>query len=365
MPGSGGGTITITPGVSGTTVPTRGGACLSLARYAAKFNISECAIWGVRRDVLNGACDSIWTLHMRTTLLEYLAQAQDMIEDQIRYPLCPRWINETDRPYSPCMHTEWGWVIEPGVMATTTVLDDAVVSHAVDPATITAPTTVTDPAEIHVFYPDTDTEIIPDSVTITGGVVTIRIPRCRMVDIDLIDNPVGGLTYTDLANFQGTVDIRRVYNDTSTQAVLVWPSGKANCNGCTAETASGCIAVKTYKTGSVHVLSASYAGGSWSSSSLCADWGCSALPRTVQLNYKAGLTVMPLNAEDAVIRLAHSLMPEQPCGCDIAIQHWKRDRYVPDFISPDRERCVFGYSDGALFAWKQKRALRLIRPGIL
>jgi hypothetical protein len=73
---------------------------------------------------------------------------------------------------------------------------------------------------------------------------------------------------------------------------------------------------------------------------------------------------MTAEAADAVIRLAHSLMPEGPCGCDLAVLYWKRDRNVPDFIEPDRARCLWGVSDGAYQAWKFALDMRVMRVTI-
>ncbi len=173
-----------------------------------------------------------------------------------------------------------------------------------------------------------------------------------MVTEAACDNEPGGLIYTDLSNFESTVDIQRVYNDISTQATLVWPhtcSGTSYC-GCTCGeyTQDGCIYVRNPELGTLDVLAATYSAGSWST--VCRR--CAGNPDALLLNYRAGLIELTYQAEDAIIRLAHAKMPYAPCGCDIYRRVWQRDTNVPDVLSVERYNCPFGMSDGAWIAWR-------------
>ena len=207
-------------------------------------------------------------------------------------------------------------MIAGGIKGKTDISLGVAVSHAADPAVVgPIATTVTDENEIIVFHPGTDVEINPSAITISGGNVTIQIPRCRMVLASLAQTPADGLDYTDTTNFEQTVDVKRIYNDTSTQGELVYPHGKScGCVGtcscsCGEDTDTACIYVRDSETGIVDVLKATYSGGVWSrATTRC---GCAQIAR---LNYYAGLDPLTPQAEDAIVRLAHSKMPDPPCG---------------------------------------------------
>ena len=85
----------------------------------------------------------------------------------------------------------------------------------------------------------------------------------------------------------------------------------------------------------------------------------------MRLNYLSGMDPTSPQAEDAIIRLAHSKMPEEPCGCSVAQRLWKRDRSVPSLLTAERLNCPFGLSDGAWIAWKFAMALKKYRAHTL
>jgi len=253
-------------------------------------------------------------------------------------------------------------VIAGGVRGESEIEWDAVMDHSADPARVTVATTVTDEDEIKVFYPDSTQEIIPNRIVISGGSATIYIPRCRMVRSDLLDTPADGLDYENITNFQQTVDVTRVYNDDSTQAELVDPH---NCStgcasgGCTEYTHTGCIYVRQPEMGILDILPASYSGGAWTRSS------CSRRFSISRLNYYAGADPITKQMQDAIVRLAHSKMPQEPCACDPVSQLWARDRNVPDQMTEERANCPFGLSDGAWTAWNFARSARLLKMGVI
>lgn len=245
----------------------------------------------------------------------------------------------------------------------------AVVNYVNEPATIVVATTVTDEDEIHVFYPGSDREITPDSVTIAGGNVTIAIPRCRLVDPSEFSNPT--LDYNDVTIYTPTVDVVRVYNDESIQAGLIYPHRdtggvcSCDCAGCCATCGeyaeNACEYIRNAEIGTIDVLPATFASY-WTAA--CPTCYCTE-PEYIRLNYKAGLETMTPQVEDAIIRLAHSKMPSSPCGCNCVQEVWTRDRHVPDVLTSERLNCLFGLSDGAWFAWRQAIAIRLQRGMVL
>jgi len=349
-------------------------SAVSLPRYAQIIQSPECAFMGVQcDDDTDYECRDIWMKHYRDNIQHYLAEAQQELEDEIGYFLMPRWVigAQTDgiperqidaQPYAFPVLARWGHVIEAGVRATASIAAGSVVDHSADPAVVgPIATTVTDTSEVKVYHPGTTVEIHPSAIAIAGGFVTITIPRCRMVLASLADNPSGGLDYTDVTNFEATVDVTREYCDSSTNAVLVWPhscTSLATCScTCGDYTQTGCIYVKDPVIGELDVLPATYSGGSWSSTTqVC----CTSNPVMVRLNYRAGVTTLTRQQEDAIVRLAHAKMPEEPCGCEIAQRLWARDREIPKALTRERANCPFGMSDGAWVAWRFAQTLKLV-----
>lgn len=348
-----------------------------LWRYAQRIEYSECQFFGVRNEstIVNYQCRDIWTQEQRNNAEFYLREAQKLIEDQLGFFLCPQWVygSVEDEPNGDFRHvdqqtyahrllTDWSRLIAGGIAASSSVSSGAVVAHGTDPATIgPIATTLSDVREIRVFHPNSTLEIIPTDIQISSGQLTIEIPRCRMVKESLIYNSESGLDYDDLTNFESTVDIYRIYNDPSVNAEIVSPhtcNGLCLSDGCSEYTSTGCIYIEEEKPGIIDVKYATYSGGSWSSSNNC-------YPGSIlRLNYYSGLRYLPRNYEDAVIRLAHSLMPTEPCGCAVAKRLWERDMNVPTAITERRADNPFGLSDGAWFAWQQVTSSRDVRMSV-
>lgn len=349
-------------------------SAVKLARYAQLAGYSEDQFFGLNNSATQEeACKPIWTHDMRAMVAKYLAEAQEEIEQVVGYPLFPRWFVDEQQYYAYPVHTKWGKLLAAGFRNTTTIQAAAAVSHATDPAVIGPfATTVTDEDEIAVFHPGTEIEISPSAVSIAGGFVTVQVPRSRLVKEPYLENPEDGWTYADVppsgtSPFESTVDLKRVYNDDSIQAGLVWPhrssatcscSCLSCCGTCGEYSLNGCMYLRNPETGAVDVLEASYASRAWTA--VCPTCYCEE-PSILKLNYKAGLTPLSKQAEDAIIRLAHSKMPTAPCGCGTIQEMWKRDRNVPESMGPEREMCPFGTSDGAWFSWRQAVAMMLKR----
>lgn len=370
---------------SGTGVPVPGGGvppavpwavadlpecqAVSLPRYVKLVGYDECAFYGVRTDTTPTRCREIWVQAERDLVARYLLEAQEELEPILHYPLCRKWITDERHHYTLPVRARWGKIIAAGVRAASTIQLGAGVNHATDPA-IVGPlaTTVTDASEIHVYYPatlsDEAIEIVPSKVVLSGGAVTLSIPRCRMVAPSVMDNPRTGLDYDDLGNFLATVDVLRVYNDPSTQGTLHYPSscgcGSFSCPTCSERTQAACLYVAHGELGVLRALPGSYASGAWTVAASC----CTGRPEYVTLNYLAG-TAVTRQAEDTIIRLAHSKMPEEPCACEVVRYVWERDRKTPEVMTRERINCPFGLSDGAWTAYKFAQAMRLVRGGLL
>lgn len=346
---------------------------VSLEEYAKFVGYDECAFFGVDNEAdTNYECRDIWSLDQRNFVLHYLSEAQKEIEDQIGYFLTADWIVGTiaderdslDRyvdqkqwsnlftnPYNRrSFKTRWAKIITPGIRAEADISLGEVVDYTSDPAVIgPIATAVTDINEIHVFYPGEDLEINPSSITLSGGNLTIEIPRCRLVNFDRLNNPASGWDYTDLANFTTTVDIKRIYTDNSTQANLICE----NCADCATRTLSGCLRVVNEQMGTLRM----------DVNNLSCSCGC--LPQRVGLYYYCGQLNATKNEKDVVIRLAHSKMPEQPCGCDFAQRLWDRDQKIPDVLTRERANNPFGLNDGAWVAWQWTQQLKITKFGMV
>lgn len=358
----------------------RQNSAVPLERYIQLVGgYAECAMWGVNRtaDATYRDCYQIWDKNQRDMVVQYLAEAQEEIEDVIGYFLSPRWVvgdladEENydpryidDQKYTIPLKTRWGVVIEAGVKAESTISAGESVDHSADPAVIgPVATTVTNINEIRIYYPGDDVEINPSSVVISGGNVTIQVPRCRMVKPELADNDQNGVDYTDTNNFLATVDVKRVYNDSSTNATLVSPhSCTASCStsGCSEYTQTGCIYIREERIGSLDVFPATYTSGSWVRSGI----NCCTFDR-VRLNYRAGLTNITKQAEDAIVRLAHAKMPHEPCECSTIHDVWERDNLIPNILTRERINCRFGLTNGAWVAWQRVQAMKLRRMSVL
>lgn len=362
MPSSGSGTGTpVSSGVAPTTIAAAiPNSCVTLKRYAEIIGYPQCNFFGVNNSNISTGfqCREIWSKFERDTIAHYLAEAQDELEQEIGYPLCARWIGENEdqlwrdnkQQYKRKILTRFCHVIESGIKATSTISAGEAIDYTNDPAVVgPIATTVTDTSEIAVFYPDSDRVVYPYSITISGGNLTIWIERCHLVDPDYLDNPDTGLDYTDLTNFLSTVDVKRIYNSTATEATIVYPA----CSTCSETTAAGCIYIINSRVGIVEVKQTT------SPSNLC---GCS---KYVNLNYKAGLETLSRQGEDAIVRLAHSKMPTEPCGCAVTQRLWARDRNIPDVLTRERLNCPFGLNDGAWIAWKFAQSMKIMRGGNL
>lgn len=343
---------------------------VTLALYHKIINYPECAFFGV-----NAASEGINTTRARCKVVmkeerdaiqNALAEAQQEIEQVTGFPLQPKWFASEQHTYgpiapglryrkwqiAPTILTKKTRVIEIGIEAETTISSGEAVDHTSDPAVIgPVTTTVTDTDEVHIYHPGTDIEIDPSSIAIAGGNVTITVPRCRMVLASLADNPSEGLDYADTTNFESTVDIKRIYNDSSTEVTFVHPK----LCGCTEDTQSGCIYIDDAEIGALQV----------SRNGTNGSCNCNCFPEFVRINYRAGLTGLGDDVQqqvrDMVIRLAHSKMPHNPCGCDLSRYVWERDRNIPTTLTRERVNCPFGLSDGAWFAWQQANAIKVWR----
>lgn len=332
-------------------------SAVSLARYAQILRIPECQFWGVNPQNLNESdCGAILTLDDRKLIARYLNEAQLEIEKELRYFLNPKYVTGNlgydylldDRPIKNTkVITRWGKLLQLGRKVTTD-LGLYAVDHTNDPA-IVGPIVSDDYTELHIYYPDTLSEINPSNVIIGVGTVTFEIPRCRMAADQ--DNDSSGWDYNNTALFLSEVQITQETMNTTNPVDLVAEHGCNLSCDCSEYTSAVCGKIVDGRLGIIRV---------GTGSNCCYGYS------RARLNYKAGLDPLDSQAEDTLIRLAHTKMPVLPCACGYAKFVWERDRQVSNqYMATDRLNCPFGLMDGAWIAWRWTEVMRLVRPRTL
>lgn len=327
-----------------------------LARYAQIVGYNEAAFFGVQQAGQEEyACRTIWTHWQRMAVARALQVAQSEIERVAGYSLTPTWVDDEQHDYSRVIVLDKSHVSVLGAKLVDVIHSGMACNHATDPVAITHAVTFTDAEEVHVYHPGTDYEIIPSSCVIAAGTLTIAIPRVRMVKIALQDNPEDGLDYTDTSNFEATVDIKRVYADTTDQITLVG----YDC------VTSLLVEDTTPATGVLRNPALGIVDLNRCSLITCGSICCGTMAHAVRVNYLSGLTSLTAHAEDVIVRFAHSRMPTEPCGCDFLRNMWENDKKIPDMLTAERENCPFGLSQGAWQAWTFAQSLIDHRLGVL
>jgi hypothetical protein len=344
---------------------------MDITRWARITGLEECSVLGVRRsDLMHYACTRVYSPYNRSMLQQALDRAQDRIEMELTKPLNLRAICDEEHP--------WGrnGIVGPTkfqhVRAFGTFVDDCFAPGETvtlgpeatpnDPVTLIVATTVTDDCEIFVRHTAANGGdiILPTSVTIAGGNATILIPRCRLVDPNVVQ-PETGYDYNVNANFVTEVDVCRRYADASEGAELVWFPNSLDdwCTdalACTETTQTACALLRRRRLGMVQVHPATFSNGTPTPTSLTV---CSRVPDVVRLNYIAnyfetcplGCEGAPSALELAVVRYAHTLMQWAPCTCREHNLLWQDDRKrsSPPLMDEDNP---LGWLNGAVFAWR-------------
>lgn len=332
------------------------------------------------RRPLRNACDDVWLQHdyqfvgrtSRESLAMALRQAEDTVMQFIGYSPAPRWfieephqiepISRTDafgvgflnvRGLSKSIQSNYGYVLSGGQRAVSAIEAGSAITYS-DPdgdgfnelATVSVVTALTDPDEIHVFYPgesaDPRWEIRPINVSISGGVATITfgmqlavLPELLDLFTDLTDAPptVDG---DDLTNFLTTVDVYRVYNDPSEQAIFYTEGTCFSCDGsgCTAcgfDAETGCIGLRDPVLGIL-----TYNRADWNDTTSSFDKASftnTREPDRVKIWYRAGWVDQTLSRplryidptwERMIGFYAITLLDTDPPGCDNTRRVWKK-----------------------------------------
>jgi hypothetical protein len=319
---------------------------VSLDRYQELIRLPEAAFNGIMRasDADCYECAAIWKQSDRDGLAIGLAQAEQMREAELGYFVAPKYIADEEQEYKFPIVLNMKMLIGIG----TSNIDDIRLNVPLslsaggviyDPVVINVATIVTDPNEICVFYHGYNVQIHPSSVTISGGIVTIKIPRSRLLNPCVDTNCDPPPEYDDDNNFLTTVDVKRCYLDPSDGAYMVCKSG---CDPCSSTDQLLYTRIVDHRTSIVKYHPATYANGV----STCIDISC-CTPSYLRISYLSG-RVSSMSTEMDTIRLAHTLLPSiTPYSADICKGCWIGDR---DIVK-GAEFTPYGIMLGATTVW--------------
>jgi hypothetical protein len=272
-------------------------------------------------------------------------------------------------------------------------------------ATITLPTTVTDPNEIAIYVQTAsrlleDNElserwrIEPVNVTISGGFATIKGKSWQFVEPILYeDKSHYPIDPTFAATFMPAISVYRRYtnmagvdSNTDSQSALIWESRPCNCCGSTILNSTD-PASEGWVAGRAGVRD-SYNGyvtpaeATWDAVNLQWVHPCNCMdtcgePDKVLIRYLAGL---PLDSygwmqnwmRTTVARLATAEMTRRICACDQAnreFSNWQLDVSRTNStetysVSPELLSNPLGTRRGHLYAWQQIKNLARV-TGVL
>lgn len=301
-------------------------SAVTLEHYSWLVGYDECAIHGVYNPdtFVDDACRAIWTQRQRNYIQRYFQEAQEELENETRRLFSPTWVtgnladtgNSRLTDIQTCKvsyYTKWNNLIAMGRKSEHEISLNEVIDYSTGDPVLIGPISVDTSIVqnldfIRIFYPGTTVEINPSKVYLVATDLYIEIPRCRLVAYSLRDNPSSGLAYSNDANFQVDIDIKYYYT-TDLNSIVEFGDGTAG------------------------------------------------------LYYLAGEVIPTVQQIDMIIRLAHSKMPDEPCGCEVAQAFWKRDRNIPEILTAERLQCPFGINDGAWIAYKWAQSMKKLRIG--
>lgn len=336
----------------------------------------------LRRPQTN-ACDDIWFQYAdqrigqasRYDLSVALFQAEQQTTQYLGYSPLPTWFSDEERsiavPYAveltnyrginsrgkpKSIRSKFGYVIEAGARAKTLIEERSSVSYCdlngdgyEETATVTVSTTVTDPQEISIYFTGKDGEdvweIRPIDVSISSGIATITFQKYLVPLPELWENEPSEddpqwrtIDGDNEENFVETVDVYRVYTDTSNQATLYYENNCGSCGGsgcpsCEFDTESACLRVRDSRLGVF-----SYSAATWDedTESFVFSDGCYANPSKIKINYRAGFvnggtaarTKYPYKQMDtmwerSIVYYAFTLLDRADNVCDNTQNIWK------------------------------------------
>lgn len=410
------GTAVAAPSVSAPAnlAPSCGGTWLSLDRWAQIIGINPLHFHQLASATYmpNNVCGDIlfqsaWQHSDRVGREEIcmaIQQAEQEISREAGFNLMPDWTDSErliyPRPGVPELYNVYGtnprgemksvelskgWLISGGVK-TKSLISAAVGITRTDSdsdgfaetCSVIVPTSVTDVNEIHLYYPGQNGvdawEIRPINVSISGGnaTITFKVWQVSLASSMFKLNPQP-LDAEDPTSYQTTVDVYRVYNDTSTQVQFLWENNGGNCCqtciACQLGTQNGCMHFRDARLGIVVPSPATW--DSSSSSFTSESWTACREPDQARFWYYSGYRDNALARpyadlspywEYAIAYFAASKLDRPVCGCSNVnqfIEKWRRDAAYSSqseggfTVTAEQASNRLGTSAGALYAWRR------------
>lgn len=326
---------------------------MTLDRYQELLNLPIAAFNGLNwpEERPKYECNTIWKQRNRDELAYWLAAAEERREQELGYHLAPKWLLDEEHDYACTILLDRKHLVTVGLP----VVDDIALS---EPITLSSGGNPIDPVELSidagfevsadeviVTYAGEDVKFKPSSVTVSGTIITIKIPRSRLVKPELNDNREDTLYYEDDANFVTEVDIKRSYSVLDGAINFVWSSAQAllGCDGCSEVTQTACYTSRGHRAKRISKLQlwpASYTDDV----PAAAPYKYYTNPWSVRVSYLSGIQ-NSVNTEMLTLRLSHTMMPNAPCSCPYVEQFWQRDREESEYQSG------YGSSKGAVDCW--------------
>lgn len=369
---------------------------LSLDRYAQLMGLNRYHFNNLDDGEATSATRPYWTQTMHDDMAHYIARAEALMRDGVPesgkvglgFDVGPAWRTNERIPFTPYPTQSWwlsnaktkyGYLQSFGTRAVTALESDATVSFSGDGATITVSgvSSSLDPAQVQVFYRTADGagatadpgwRIGNLYATVSGTTLTITGHKASFAKLDVLS--ASGSADADGSNYVTAVDVYRVYPDTELPVTLVWDRYGEGLSGdpTTNVTQTGAARLVDSRQGIFQPRPATYSSGSHA----FANPEYTSAPEWLIADYEAGYDPpyagrdwLDPRLEIAVTRLANVLTPDfVPWLGDLAKTKWRDDREGPTRerpLQPGEEDCPFGLSEGARYAWRVVREMRLYR----
>lgn len=355
------------------------------------FHFNQAA--GAGAPFTNDACTKVYVQPQREPIARALFNAVNKMKTYLSFWPRPIYTSEIiplgrGTPYQlQHLQTSVGKLIKFGQRATSLIQSNVTIAYSDadgdgvdDLATIQVTTGIADD-EIAIFFRTADGapasaderyEITPITVTSSSGVVTITAPRAYFVKpndfwhipwdkSDPNKREENDATTTNVLHFVATVDVYRVYTDTTTPLQVVSDP---------IHTQTSQLSQSLATTGVARIVDAEL-GLFEARVESCA--GCQGPIESVRVFYKAGEALqygrMEAELEEAILRLANTLMPEQPTTlCQPAWEKWSQDRQPMrrDNVFTMQEKDLgnpFGLLQGQVNAWHVVQERKITRGG--
>lgn len=378
---------------------------LPLDRYSEIMQISGPhfnQLNGIKAPV--GKCDDLWDQDARDALAWSMAQAEELIRNELGFYPIPTYITDEEQEFNLMgirsdwcnaeAATDWKYVICFGTETLTLVQAGATVEYLdldndplereewgeIGGLVYQDLPACADPCNVRVFFrvvdgaedaADPRWEIKPLKIDIDGATMKIRARSELFVRPEHWTLTKADCEYSEdknkwkwpfaLTNLVSNVDVYCSSINQATPVTLYWDAEAAGCGSCVGvcqhQTQTACGYMTDKKQGFFIPRPATWNG----STNIEATPLVRTPPEYVKINYKAGYPLdrncwMNHNLERAIVKLTNSLLPEPPCGyCDVAEIIWKHDRQpIPrERYTTEAASMPWDYDTiGALEAWR-------------